>query len=227
MESSMFTLSMPSPFTAFTTPLLQVELPLMGCHFLKWGKFLCWSSKFLLTSSIELPTLHWKHSVIIDRQWHRHSAVDWLRSRCLVDFILFFLYKVLYFMGWDRFPLGAVNVTPVLNEGPLYISAGTLSDLQLLCLTLSFRFDQVARMASSTSGTRSTRNACASSTDTPPASPRWPSTTMEPCSPSPPHTCRRRATSVTRRTPYSSARSQTPRPNPSESLDQPPLVVKV
>lgn len=82
-------------------------------------------------------------------------------------------------------------------------------------------------MALSTSGIHSTRSACVSSIDIPPASPRWPSTMTEPCLRSPPHTCRRRATSVTRRTPYSFARSQMPRPNPSESppLSSPPPVM--
>lgn len=77
---------------------------------------------------------------------------------------------------------------------------------------------QVARMALWTSGTPSTRSACVSSTGTPPALPHWLSITMVPCSQSPPPTCTRKETSATRRTPSSSAKSQTLRRSQSESL---------
>lgn len=109
---------------------------------------------------------------------------------------------------------------PRLNEEHTVITDPYLSSntaLNLLRLTLSLSFCQVAQTALWTSGTRSTRSACVSSTDTRPASPHWPSTTMAPCSQSPPPTCTRRETSATQRTPSSSAKSQTPRPSPSES----------
>lgn len=85
-------------------------------------------------------------------------------------------------------------------------------------LTLNLLFYQVVQTALWTSGIPSTRSACVSFTGTQPASPRWPSTTMAPCSPLPLPTCTRRETSATQRMPSSSAKSQTLKPSPSEWL---------